>query len=224
MKEVFFKYAPAVLAITGFTFGFCVYLIEKYSSLNARLLLWGAVIIVLSVTGAIFGNLIKKLHSFSYKDPLTGLKNRRYFYYRLACEMGWVRRNKTPLALAVIDVDNFKSINDTYGHVEGDRVLTELADIFIQYARAKDIVVRWGGEEFAIILPDTNSEEAKAFAERIRNVVESCNTCYKATICVGITCTFNKMDVDRFVALADQALYMAKAEKNKVVSFPVLTI
>lgn len=224
MKEVFYRYAPAVLAITGFIFGYCFYFIDKYSPLNAKLILWGAVILILTGTGAILGNLIRKLHARSYKDPLTGLQNRRYFYYRLACEMDWVRRNKTPLALAVIDVDNFKNINDTYGHVEGDRVLTELADIFKQYARAKDTVVRWGGEEFAIILPETNSEGAKAFAERIRNVVESCNSCYKVTICVGITCTVNEMDVDKFVVLADQALYMAKVEKNKVVSFPILTV
>lgn len=217
MKEIFYRLAPAVLAITGFTFSSCVYFIDKYSLSHARLLLWGAVITVLTATGAILGNLIKKLHDRSYRDPLTGLQNRRYFYYRLACEMGWIKRNKAPLSLAIIDVDNFKIINDTYGHMEGDRVLTELANIFKQYARVKDTVTLWGGDEFAIILPETNSEGAKSFAERIRNVVENHNFACKVTISVGIACTNIGMDMDKFVELGDKALYMAKTNKNRVV-------
>lgn len=218
MKEYFYKLAPAVLAITGCTFGFCIYFIDKYSLLNTRLLLWGAVIIILTTTGLILGNIIKKLHECSNKDPLTGLQNRRYFYYRLACEMGWIKRNKMPLSLAIIDVDDFKIINDIYGHIEGDRVLTELANIFKGHAREKDTVTLWGGDEFVIILPETNCEGAKAFAERIRDVVENYNFTYKVTISIGIVCTNASMDMDDFVELGDKALYMAKEKKNEVVS------
>lgn len=217
MKEYFYKLAPIILAVTGLMFGIYGYFVERYTPTDEHLLLWWGVVLAQTLTGVMLGRLVKKLYKRSNRDALTGLRNRRYFYKKLACEMERLKRTKLPLSLAIIDVDNFKSINDTYGHVEGDRVLTELSNIFKSHTRTIDTVARWGGEEFAIILPDTDIEGAKVLAERIRNVVENCNSCYKVTVCVGITCASYKMEVDRFVALADQALYKAKKTKNKVV-------
>lgn len=216
MKTIFYKCAPAVLAITGFIFSLCVYIIAKFLPLDKSLLLWGALTFVQTFLGLIFGMVIKSLHNNSNSDALTGLQNRRYFYNKLAYEVRRLRRVKSPVSIAIIDVDNFKSINDTYGHVEGDRVLLELANIFKAYARAKDTVTVWGGDEYAIILPDTDIKGAEAFAERIRSEVEKYNFPYKVTICVGITCTVREVDINNLVALADKALYKAKKTKNKV--------
>ena len=132
--------------------------------------------------------------------------------------MGRLKRVKLPVSIALIDVDNFKSINDTYGHVEGDRVLLELANIFKAHARARDTITVWGGDEYAIILPDTDIKGAEVFAERIRSEVAKHNFPYKVTISVGITCTNKKDDMEKLMALADRALYRAKETKNKVVS------
>lgn len=218
MKEYFYKLAPVILAVTGLIFGICGYFIERYAPANVHLLLWWGVILVQTSTGIMFGLLIKKLYKRTNNDPLTGLRNRRYFYHKLACEMERLKRTKLPLSLAIIDIDNFKRINDTFGYIVGDKVLTELSNIFKTHTRTIDTVARWGGEEFAIIMPDTNIEGAKVFAERIRSVVENSNSCYEITICIGITCAIDKIDIDRFVASADQALYKAKEKKNNIES------
>lgn len=224
MKEYFYKLAPIILAVAGLMFGICGYFIERYAPTNVHLPLWWGVILVQALAGVMLGRLVKKLYKRSSKDALTGLRNRRYFYKKLACEMERLKRTKLSLSLAIIDVDDFKSINDTYGHGEGDRVLTELSNIFKSHIRVIDTIARWGGEEFAIILPDTDIESAKVLAERIRNVVESSNSCYKITVCIGVTCATDKMDVDKFVASADKALYKAKKMKNKVVSMESSTV
>lgn len=216
MKMIFCKRAPTILAITGFIFSMCAYILAKISPFNIGLLLWGALTLVQTYSGLMLGRVIKRLHLNSNCDALTGIQNRRYFYNRLAYEMRRLERTKSPVSIAIIDVDNFKSINDTYGHVEGDRVLLELATIFKAHARAKDTVAIWGGDEYAIILPDTDIKGAEAFAERIRSEVERHNFSYKVTICAGITCTNEVIDMDKLMELADKALYKAKETKNKV--------
>ena len=218
MKTNFYKFAPAVLAITGFIFSLCIYIIARFSPSGTGLLLWGALTLGQAFSGLLFGLRIKRLHNNSNSDALTGLQNKRCFYNRLAYEMGRLKRVKTAVSIVLIDVDNFKSINDIYGHVEGDRVLLELANIFKAHARAKDTVTVWGGDEYAIILPDTDIHGAEAFAERIRSEVEKHNFPYKVTISVGITCTVKEDDVEKLMVLADRALYRAKETKNKVVS------
>lgn len=218
MKEFYYKFAPVLLAVVGCAMGFWIYFLHDYIFHNFVGAFWAVLFTVLTLTGFTFGKLIKKLNERSNVDSLTGLHNRRYFYNHLLLDMERLKRAKQPLSLAVIDVDNFKKINDRYGHIEGDRVLTELAQIFKANVRANDTVVRWGGEEFIIILPGIGIDGAKAFAERIRSVVESYNFNFEVTICVGLTCTKEVIDIDEFVALADQALYKAKEKKNSVVS------
>jgi len=218
MIEIYYKFDPVFLAFIGCAMGFWIYFLHDYIFRNFEGAFWAVLIAVLTLTGFTCGKLIKKLNERSTVDSLTGLHNRRYFYDRLLLDMERIKRSKLPLSIAVIDVDNFKKINDKYGHIEGDRVLTELAQIFKANVRANDTVVRWGGEEFIIILPDIGIDGAKAFAERIRSVVESYNFNFEVTICVGLTCTMKVTDIHEFVALADQALYKAKEKKNSVVS------
>lgn len=122
-----------------------------------------------------------------------------------------------PLSLAIIDIDNFKTNNDTYGHLEGDKVLVELAAIFKTHARSGDTVIRWGGEEFAMILSETDKNRALAFAERIRVLVECSDWRYKITVCLGITRVYQEQDAEQIMSVADRALYKAKENKNMVV-------
>jgi diguanylate cyclase (GGDEF)-like protein len=163
------------------------------------------------------GTLVKKLYHGVSKDPLTGLHNRRCFYDRIDYEIEKMKRTKLPLSFALIDIDNFKTINDTYGHLEGDKVLVELARIFKTQARSGDTIVRWGGEEFAMILPETDKSGALAFAERIRKLVEFSNCKYKITVCIGITTVYQGHNAEKIMSVADRALYKAKEKKNTVV-------
>ncbi|MEL7567919.1 MAG: GGDEF domain-containing protein [Dehalobacterium sp.] len=217
MKAYFYRLAPIILAVVGLIFSICGYFIENHTSTDVHLRLWAGFIFVQVAAGATLGMFIKKLYDHTNSDPLTGLRNRRCFYQNLAWEMQRLKRTKLPLSLAMIDVDNFKNINDTYGHIEGDQVLIKLANILKAHTRAIDTVARWGGEEFTVILPGTGIEGAKLFAERIRKVVEKSDSCHKITVCVGVASTTHKMEMDRLVALTDQALYKAKERKNRVV-------
>ena len=178
---------------------------------------WLILLLVNVCSGVMIGTLVKRLHHGANKDPLTGLYNRRCFYDRIDYEIEKIKRTKLPLSLAIIDIDNFKTINDTYGHLEGDKVLVELAGIFKTQARSGDTIVRWGGEEFAMILPETDKSGALAFAERIRALVECSNCRYKITICIGITTVYQEYDAQKIMSIADRALYKAKENKNTVV-------
>ena len=168
-------------------------------------------------SGVLIGTLVKKLYRGVSKDPLTGLYNRRCFYDRIDYEIEKMKRTKLPLSLAIIDIDNFKTINDTYGHLEGDNVLVELAGILKSQSRSDDTVVRWGGEEFVLILPETDKSGALAIAERVRTLVECSNCRYKITICIGITTVYQEHTAEKIMSIADRALYKAKENKNMVV-------
>lgn len=189
------------------------------------------VTVILVIIGLFLGLFIRKLFFNIYRDSLTGLGNRGMFYHSLKTEMTQVKGND--LSLAMIDLDNFKQINDTYGHVAGDIVLKKLAELLKQNIRKTDTVVRWGGEEFAVIMPSTNMQGAYALLERIRRVIETYNfgpeiNSKQITFSSGVvsyskvskamkTNTHELNPLDLFVNLADKALYKAKASKNTVV-------
>ncbi len=111
----------------------------------------------------------KQLQALATTDSLTGLANRRQLFTSLQLEMARAQRHSTPLALIMLDIDHFKSINDTWGHSAGDDMLSAVADVCRRVTRAEDIVARLGGEEFAIVMPMTDREEALGFAERLRH-------------------------------------------------------
>jgi diguanylate cyclase (GGDEF)-like protein len=126
----------------------------------------------------------------------------------------------------MIDIDNFKALNDTFGHLEGDKVLIEIAKIMKKETRESDIVARYGGEEFVIILSGTDKEGAKVVAERIRNAVENHKFIIKGrkiTVTISIGVSTYPLDADmkmEIIRCADKALYQAKGEgKNKVCVF-----
>jgi diguanylate cyclase (GGDEF)-like protein len=151
-------------------------------------------------------------------DPLTGLVNHRVFHERLATEVSRARRHGTPLALALIDVDHFKQINDTRGHQVGDRVLAAVASRLEEVARSEDILARIGGDEFALLLPETDRLEAYAAVERARRAVSGSelNGTERVTVSAGICDLATALDADSMFRFADGALYWSKAHGRDV--------
>ncbi|MGE5380072.1 MAG: GGDEF domain-containing protein [Methylocystaceae bacterium] len=152
-------------------------------------------------------------------DYLTGLYNRRYFFQRMECELSRCRRENHPVGLLMIDIDNFKIVNDTYGHTAGDHVLSRLSKVLSRCCRDYDLVGRFGGEEFIICLPGSGREETFKIAERIRGQVAEetldCNTeLLKITVSIGYVSTMNGKSQE-MISAADAGLYAAKkAGKN----------
>ena len=158
-------------------------------------------------------------------DPLTRTINRRAFLPLAQTAMERRKQEFTPISLLMLDMDHFKRINDTYGHLAGDEVLRQVSSILHQNVRAQDVVCRYGGEEFLVLCPDTHSAEAAKIAERIRTAVEGlavsyCNDVLKQTVSIGFA-TFpsnsDHHDLDVLIDTADTGLYTAKAAgRNRV--------
>jgi diguanylate cyclase (GGDEF)-like protein len=152
-------------------------------------------------------------------DAVTGLFNRRYFQGRLEAEVQRARRQRQELALLMIDIDDFKRINDTLGHLEGDRALREVADFLRGGVRIFDVCARYGGEEFVIVMPGASAEVATHVAERIRRQVEqrSAHDPMPITISIGIGMLQPHDAIDDLIATADRALIAAKAAGKNLV-------
>ncbi len=166
-----------------------------------------------------------ELEKLSITDYLTGINNRRKFNEAIKSESLRASRYNHPLSLLIIDIDDFKVINDTYGHPFGDTVLKSLTTVFLLSTRETDIIARYGGEEFAIILPETEYETALVVSERIRSNVEkrklsSSTGEINITISIGLaTIASENIDPDKIIQLSDECLYSAKKlGKNRVES------
>ncbi len=167
----------------------------------------------------------KMLYEESIKDPLTGLFNRRHMQLFAEQEFNRAIRFHYPLSLIMLDIDNFKRINDTFGHHAGDNVLRKISQIIKQHIRSIDIPIRYGGEEFLLILPNTDKSNAVKIAERIRQSIENINLDFEGntvhcTISGGVASTedVNK-NINYITCLSDKRLYKAKQSgKNKIVS------
>jgi diguanylate cyclase (GGDEF)-like protein len=168
-----------------------------------------------------------RLLKMSQTDGLTGVDNRRHIEQRLTEMYEHGARLAEPLACVMCDVDHFKSVNDTYGHQVGDAVLKQVAGILHESAREIDRVGRYGGEEFIVLLPGANVDDAVAFAERVREAVEAREFTYEGgtlhrTLSAGVA-AWPHPDVrhqEALVKAADDALYVAKARgRNRVVAY-----
>lgn len=158
----------------------------------------------------------RELLALATQDSLTGLLNRGAFDHHLALEFDRSRRYRRPLALVMIDIDYFKAVNDRYGHVTGDRVLSAVGQQFKSTLRTCDIAGRYGGEELAVVLPETGLEGAFLAAERARVAIEDLvvhdpGVVLRVTVSAGVaTLTDGHADLSAMVGSADRALYQAK--------------
>lgn len=158
------------------------------------------------------------LLELSTTDKLTGLKNRRYFEEALARQIAHYEASKVPFSLLIIDIDHFKWVNDTFGHPAGDRVLEKLGSLLKFHSREKDTVARFGGEEFVLILPDMNADDARLVAENLRLVTASAAwDTGRLTISVGSSTFTEGVSAEILLEQADSALYVSKANgRNRV--------
>ena len=169
-----------------------------------------------------------RLHSLvkqqAVTDELTGLPNRRRFVAQLEAEVARAERSGTPLSVALADIDDFKRVNDTWGHDMGDTVLRRVATVMEAATRDVDLTVRLGGEEFAILLPETDTAGARRLAERVREAIElttieAGDDAIRITASFGIACFPETAEASQLLLEADRRLYDAKrAGKNRVVT------
>lgn len=156
---------------------------------------------------------------FAIRDALTNLFDRSAFTAKLQTEIVRYERYSTQLSVLMIDADDFKTVNDQYGHLEGDRVLQVIAKCLLEESRDLDTVGRFGGEEFVVLLPHTGLETALRYAERVRAAIEARgDEIYGRTVSIGVAnCPFNDLTAEGLLGRADDALYDAKlAGKNQV--------
>lgn len=164
------------------------------------------------------------LEKLATQDPLTQAYNRRHFYTLAEVEIQRSLRSHTPFSVILVDIDHFKSVNDKYGHKAGDEALVHFTKVCVHNLRKVDVFARFGGEEFAIVLPEAGLDQAKETAERIRKIVESTilnidEHQFNITASFGISTFVNKSDtLELLLQKADKALYTAKHEgRNRVI-------
>ena len=168
-------------------------------------------------------NLYREIEKIAITDSLTDVHTRRHLMERLQEELSRSKARKIKMSVLMIDVDHFKSFNDQYGHLTGDQILRKMAQILKENIREIDIAGRFGGEEFCVLLPDTDRDGAQYAAERIRQAtektaIEAYDNTVKATVSIGLA-TFPKdgQNIDELIEKADQALYQAKQSgRNRV--------
>ena len=164
----------------------------------------------------------------AYEDSLTGVPNRRSMFKHISADLNRITREHSKVALAIIDIDRFKDINDNYGHQKGDEVLTKVAKSLNSDKRDYDFLARFGGEEFLLWLPNSDMEIARLVCQRVKNSIEALTLCETTiTISIGISCytagdlqqLVNREQVDHLIAEADIALYEAKASGRNAIRF-----
>ena len=165
------------------------------------------------------------LVSSALRDPLTKLFNKRYLVDRLDSELKFAQRHETAVSILMLDLDHFKRINDSLGHLAGDAVLSRLAGVLIKAVRNEDVVARFGGEEIVVILRSISLDLAMMLGERLRKLVENTaiehqGRTIESTVSVGVACfpSTRAETVDDLIEAADQALYRAKHAGRNTVS------
>jgi diguanylate cyclase (GGDEF)-like protein len=168
----------------------------------------------------------RQMYESALRDGLTKIFNKKYFLDRLESEFAYAVRHRTPLSLVMFDIDHFKKINDTHGHLAGDYALSTLAKVVSDTIRQEDVFARYGGEEFAVICRGIDLNGAIAFGERIRRCVDAQAFVYngvdiKVTVSVGVAAVpeVGMKEPMELVGAADDALYQAKRQgRNRVIS------
>nr|WP_226818744.1 GGDEF domain-containing protein [Acidithiobacillus montserratensis] len=165
-------------------------------------------------------NELESISQLVHVDPLTGLLNRRGLNAAFARESARALRLNQPLAVAIMDLDHFKQVNDQYGHDLGDRVLQEMAGILQNTLRANDVITRYGGEEFVLLMPETSAEGARHILERLQMRLgqqhfETRDKALQVSFSAGVARWQKNSSQEQIIALADQAMYQAKKAGRK---------
>lgn len=184
------------------------------------------VVISFAIVAAQAEHIAHQLYESSVQDPLTRVYNRRYLVERLASELAYAKRHKTHLAIIIFDLDLFKRVNDTHGHLAGDAVLREVAALVQRMVRAEDVFARFGGEEFVLLVRGIEHVNVGRFAERVRAAVERLEVKFeemvlRVTVSLGYASLRElpelQRDTDTLLGLADERLYKAKTDgRNRV--------
>lgn len=197
--------------------------VEQVQLAHGDLIKVGGTILKFLASGNIESAYYEEIHQLTIGDALTGAFNRRHFSEQLEREFSRSRRHGRPLSLALFDIDRFKRINDTYGHVTGDYVLRELGHTVRERIRQEELFARYGGEEFVVLLPETGRNAALAFAEQLRALVDDHQFIFDGhplpvTISVGVAELSSEMESpEALVRAADAKTYEAKeAGRNRV--------
>jgi diguanylate cyclase (GGDEF)-like protein len=224
------RYSTIVLPVLGIALAFIGYGISSYMPKQLVVFSWLFIGVILMVNGFFVGYIIRRLHQSVFTDRLTKIGNRSLFYAKFRLELD----RKKSFTVAILDIDNFKKINDTYGHIAGDKVLLKLAQVLKHNTRSNDTVIRWGGEEFALILPNTNLKTARLILERLRIRIQEYDfgpaiNSTQITVSMGIVCNKDVVLkhkryettnlIESIMNCADKALYKAKLKKNQIVSY-----
>lgn len=231
LDEILGLYIEYSLIIIGFTSSILSVIFYIFIRKHSFFISFIIIFCILFVIGFINNEVIKILHSKSFTDALTGLNNRMYFYYKMPYYLKKIKNEKSFL-FAMIDIDHFKSVNDEDGHNAGDILIKEVADILKNTFNKNSEVIRYGGDEFCIILPDTDINEGYRIFENLRMIIynkynnnNNDSYVYKynhkynyyITISVGLININEYINIDRLVENADKCLYKAKENRNKVV-------
>ncbi len=202
--------------------------------ISIKISIFVPLVIAPAVTWPIIGLLLqidrleKKIRADSHFDELTGLMSRRYFFDNAEQYFGISLRYDKIFSILLLDLDHFKRVNDTYGHIAGDVALRSIGARFAEFKRESDIVGRFGGEEFIFLLPETESAQAVSFAEKLRKMTEKTLIEYQGvfihlTLSVGIATFSPASHPESLIQLineADKALYAAKKSgRNRVIAF-----
>ncbi|QDX82112.1 GGDEF domain-containing protein [Denitratisoma sp. DHT3] len=175
----------------------------------------GVTLLILALTGVTLRRYQQRLEQMATTDKLTGLANRQTGELLLEHALADARRSQAPLAAVLIDIDNFKDINDSHGHLAGDRVLTRTAELVAANLRASDLACRWGGEEFLLLFRNCAGEQALLLADKLRSIVAVATidvdgTAVHVTLSAGVAQYASPQTAEQLVGRADQALYAAK--------------
>jgi diguanylate cyclase (GGDEF)-like protein len=168
---------------------------------------------------------IVRLDASSRTDPLTGIANSRAFLELLKGEIERARRYHRPLTLAYLDIDNFKSVNDAFGHATGDRLLQTVVSTIITNVRVTDLLARLGGDEFALLLPETDMKAARSVIDKIRSgiVRQMASLEWSITLSIGSQTSLDaRLGADELIKKADDLMYEAKSKGKNTASFSSL--
>lgn len=215
-----FKHLPLLFGILSIFITFGFYLLYLNNIFENRLF-WVLLTGMNFITGLLLGSYIMLLQRSGALDVLTGLYNRHYLYKHLRYRMQREKNEGKTFCLTILDLDDFKKLNDLKGHLVGDQVLRSVSHIIKKNIRDTDLACRWGGEEFVIVLFNISLKEAQGVLERIKKDVSQA---LDVTFSAGLVCcdTYNFEEIEVLLEKADQALYEAKVHKDSIVAYDLV--